>query len=116
MKCCDIKTNELKHRIDIIDYSSTIGDGGKVTKSYSIVTSLWAKIKPKTTSPLYEALGATDQTTHTITIRYYSPLNIGHLIRFGTRFFAIRSIINIEERAKYMEIECIENEKYNITI
>ena len=116
MKCCDITTKDLKHRIDIIDYSSTIGAGGKVTKSHTVVTSLWAKITPKTTNPLYEALGASDQTTHTITIRFYSPLNIGHLIRFGARFFAIRSIINIEERGKFMQIESVENKKYNVSI
>ena len=105
---------DLKHRIDIVSPTSTIGDGGKVTNSYTVAKSLWAKITPKTTNPLYEALGATDQTTHTLVIRYYSPLNISHIIRYGTRFFAIRSIFNIEERGKYMQIEAIENTKYNI--
>jgi SPP1 family predicted phage head-tail adaptor len=45
-----------------------------------------------------------ERVSHKITIRFRSGITAKMRIKFGTRMFNIRSVINIEERSRWIEI------------
>lgn len=115
LSCCAPK---LDKRIDIIKKSTARTSGGGQTETWSVDKTVWAKLMPRKMNPLLEAQNTENQVTHDIVIRYASNLVLSDKkrIRFGTRFFGIRNIINVDEQNKYYKIEAIENSKMNVTV
>jgi SPP1 family predicted phage head-tail adaptor len=46
--------------------------------------------------------------THKITMRYNASVTSATRLKFGTRIFAIKEVINVEERSRYLVVKAIE--------
>lgn len=84
----------LRHRLEIQrPNDADIGDAGNPDITYVTDAMVWGSIMPVSVSERLSAAQIEAQATHTVTIRYYKRLAQTWRFKFGTRFFAIASII-----------------------
>ena len=109
------KIGDLRHLITIQNSTNTSDDAGGFTQAYSDTASVFASITPVKGSEQYsdgsQAMQIENPITHEIFIRYRDDITIANSskIVFGSREFNIRSILNLEEKNRFMKIEAEEN-------
>lgn len=105
--CEKLKICDLRHRITVQAENPTTGTGGgrgNPWASPTTVATVSACIEPLRGMERVRAMQIQDTTTHKITLRYRSGILPRHRIKFGTRLFNIHSVINVEERNRWIEI------------
>lgn len=116
-KCACVNIGAFKHPIDIIE---NLGDtrkvGGGRDAVWKIKFSTSAKITPSQKNDLLESQNLQQQTSHKITIRYRDGITSNMRIRFKGRFMFIKSLIDIDERNKFIEIKALESDKAEVPI
>lgn len=119
-KCCKNGSiiGQMDNRIDIIQETSTRGDGGVRIATWSVLVTKWAKITPKSTNPLLESQNKENQINQKIMIRHDPALTLTtkNRIRFGTRFMFIRNVYNMNENDQFDILEATESEKAEETV
>ena len=105
MKCCNIKAGMLREPVEFQSQVKTDIGGGATTITYVKRVDLRGHFKPMSGSErLYaERLDAT--TRNRLVIRYRSDLTESDRVIIRGRAYQIRSIINIEFRNKFLEID-----------
>jgi SPP1 family predicted phage head-tail adaptor len=109
VKCCEIDSGKLRHKIKI--QRENLTDDG-----YGGSTVLWvdrlearAWIKPTSGTEQNFGMQTQDTVTHDIVIRYSSTEILAKdSVLFETRRFNIRSVINVEERNRWLQLRCEE--------
>jgi len=117
MKCSDVKTGFLSERILIQQRTSVAKTGGGRTVTWSDVKSVWAWVKPMNATQRAMASQLEDKVTHTIIIRYDPSLKLpdkDKRIKYGTRIFVIRGLIDIEEDNRFYEINALETDEAEV--
>lgn len=107
-KCCEVKRAcDLRHAIIIQEENATDDGGGGLTNPWANpveVARARSCIEPLRGFERLRAQQLESPVTHKITLRYRAGIKAQHRILFGTRVFNIRSVINIEERNRWLEI------------
>lgn len=108
----------MRNRVEIQKYTASSDGAGGSTLIWSKVASVFAEITPKTarTNEFGRDNQQREVVTHLIKIRYRSDFTTKNRIhqtysRDGiraTRTFAIKGIINVDNKFKYMELTCEE--------
>lgn len=111
--------SEAKARIVIQAPSETSDNYGGRTNSFSIVSTVWAKITPVSGRELFAQQATQSRATHRMLIRYQAAFKdikqiSNYRVSFDGRLFAINAIRNLDERLKdegktYQEIWVEEN-------
>lgn len=117
---CDSMTGKLRNRIEFLTQTTEANSIGGRTATWSIAKTVWAQITAKSANPLIESKNLKQRTAHEITIRYDSTI-FGYdvksiRVRFGTRYFFVDSMINIDELNKFLKLICIENDKAQVNV
>ena len=104
--CDKIRTRDLNRKVTIQVRTAVAKTGGGQDITWSDVSTVWARLRPRTTREREIAAQLESQTDFIITIRYDPTLSLdpNNRIKFGTRFFNIESVINIEEANRFYEI------------
>lgn len=86
------------------------GSGGFTTKIEQHAGPLWAEIKPASGRERFFAQKLEMDITHRITLRFDPVLNLKPNMRvlFESRIFKILSIINRDERSRWLDLMCEE--------
>lgn len=101
-------TSALRHRVTL-QSRSTISDGsGQELQTWTDVLTAWAAIEP--------ALGATQvvgeadfaSITHDVLIRFRPNVTARMRLKYGSRVFEVVSVIDIEERHFWLQLQCSE--------
>lgn len=108
MKCCDLNSGMLRHKITIERESLTTDIVGGQSSSWATLIEPFALVKPVSGTERYQAMKLEADVTHRIYIRYSSVISPTDRIIFNSREMQIRAIINIEERNKWLELHCVE--------
>ena len=102
---------QLRHR-DAIEAANAASDsyGGQINPwaAPTIVARVWARIEPLRGREQLRGMQLESRVTHRITIRHRADLGAANRIRFGTRVFNIRAVIDVEERGRWLELLCEE--------
>ena len=80
--------------------------GANVT--WGTVATVWAAIWPLTGKETLQSMQNSMEISHRIRIRYRSGILSSYRILFGTRYFNIVSIINMNEDGRWIEMMCKE--------
>jgi SPP1 family predicted phage head-tail adaptor len=108
MGCCDFSAGGLRQTITF-EEKTQIPDGcGGITDGWQKVLTARAQIKPVSGSERYQSMRLEATVTHQLIVRYNPFIKPWHRIRFGDRYFNIRSILNVEERNRWMIIKAEE--------
>ena len=104
------KIGDLRHLVSLQNSTNTSDGAGGFTQSYSTIADVFASINPKKGNEIFSD-GAQNPVTHEIFIRYRDDVTINNTTKivFGTREFNIRSILNLEEKNRFLKIEAEEH-------
>tara|TARA_R100000655_G_scaffold77938_1_gene117272 strand:- start:10959 stop:11279 length:321 start_codon:yes stop_codon:yes gene_type:complete len=95
---------QLRESITIQTLASTKDTGGGISANFADSETIHARIKPTNGKEVFQQGVVQDRVTHEIFIRYNSSVTAKTRIKYGSRFFNIRSVINIDERDRYMKL------------
>lgn len=94
----------MRHRITLQQEARTADTGGGATLGWDDVATLWAEITPVSGSEVRQADQLVGSITHRIHVRYMGTITTAMRFMMGTRVFNIRSIKNMDERGRMMDI------------
>ena len=101
----------LRHRIAIEAATETADSGGGFADPWAaprVVARAWASIEPLRGRERLQAQQLEASVTHKIVLRYRADLRASHRVAFQGRVFNIRSVINVGERSRWLELLCEE--------
>ncbi len=98
----EIDIGSLRHRIGIQSASDSQSSSGESSPTFTTVATVWGKIEPLSGRELFLAQQTMADSTHKVTIRYYSGLSPKDRFAFGSRYFNIQNISDVEERNRMM--------------
>tara|TARA_R110000787_G_scaffold222868_1_gene331310 strand:+ start:254 stop:595 length:342 start_codon:yes stop_codon:yes gene_type:complete len=107
---------KLRQRIDILQKSVVRVAGGGQTETWTVETTLWASVIPKTSNYLLNDSNKINKTTQEIIIRATSILTSKKKIRFDSRFFDIDSFFDVDERGRFVKIKAMETTNADVTV
>ena len=100
--------SRLRKRIVLEQPLSQADGAGGLTLSWQEFATIWAEILPRRASENLFAGQLENRASHKIMLRYLAGIDTKMRIKFGTRYFNIISILNVEERNKMLEISVEE--------
>lgn len=106
-----IYAGRLRHKITIQAPNPSVDAGGGRADPWASPTKICdaqASIEPLRGYEQFRYMQLEDAVTHRIRMRYRSGILAKHRVVFGSRTFNIRSVINIQERNKVLELMCEE--------
>lgn len=96
---------DLRHRVTIqAEQRSDDGYGGSSLPTWSTVATVWAEVKPLKGREQLHGQQLEGRVTHRIIMRYRAGVTAANRLLFGTRAFNIRSVVNVDERGRWLEI------------
>ena len=104
MKCCDLTSGKLKHRINIQRETKTSDGAGGASITWNTIAQPWAYIKPRSGNERFQAMRLESDITHRIYMRYRTDFNAADRIEYNGRIMQIRAIVNIEELNDWLEL------------
>jgi SPP1 family predicted phage head-tail adaptor len=97
-----IRTSELRHQVVIEQPTNADDGGGSKVPSWSTLYTTRAKISDPKAHEKISAEKMEQKITHVVTMRYRSGIDTGMRIRFGSRYFYIKTITNPGERNRWL--------------
>jgi len=101
-------SGDLKHRITIQYPTITKDATGAPITTWNDSATVWAAIWPVSANEITAANSTTMVISHRIRIRYRSVLRSSWRLKFGSRYFAIISILNPNESNELLDLMCKE--------
>ncbi len=96
--------SRLNKRIEIQALTETPDGGGGYTSTWNTTTTVWAEIKPLRGREIFESLQVQKEASFTFTIRYKLGVTTKMRIKYGSRVFNIRAVINPDEHGELLEL------------
>lgn len=96
-----IDIGKLKHRVELQSQTQTTDTQGiSIKGSWSTQRTVWARIEPFSQREYMDDRKVTTEATHRITVRWQPSISLTTewRILYGSRYFQIESVINIDER------------------
>jgi SPP1 family predicted phage head-tail adaptor len=100
----------LRHRLVLEELERMSDEGGGFTESLVEVATLRCDLRPLAGSETVEADRLAGTVTHEITLRYRSGVVPAMRFRELARVFHIVSVINVDERNRWLKCLCEERD------
>ena len=97
-------SSRLNKIVVIEETTETPDTAGGFTESWSTKTAIWAEIRPISGREIMKAEQITDTVTHIITTRYIDGITPKMRIKYNSRYFNIRYVINVLEKSEMLEM------------
>jgi len=101
-------SNQLRHRITLQSRSGVDDGYGQETLTWTDVLSCFASIEPAPRQQQVSGEAMFASRTHVVTIRYRPSVTERMRIVYGTRLFEIVSVIDLDERHFWLQLDCVE--------
>jgi len=102
--------SDLRHRLVLEELSRTSDDGGGFTESWVTVATLWCDLRPVGGAEGFESDRLAGRVSHEIALRYRPDVVPAMRFRKGARVFHIVSVINVDERNRWLKCLCEERD------
>lgn len=106
-----LQAGKLRHRIQILQPSSTQDTAGGFTLGNStVLRTVWGTIESMSGQEKFLARQFESNVTHSVYIRYDKNFLVTSEMQIGydTRTFQIEAILNPDERHKILQLLCVE--------
>lgn len=104
-----MKAGPLRHAITVQKNTPTRDATGGTVDSWSTHCTARARVEPMTGREYVGSERVTDSTTHKFTLRYQAGITPAMRISWGSRTFDIQSVINHEEKGRWLFIMAVEH-------
>jgi SPP1 family predicted phage head-tail adaptor len=92
-----------------IQYPTKASDSiGGMTTSWSDLGSVWAAVWPVSSKEYSLHQQETMEVTHRIRIRYRNEVRASYRIKFGNKYYQIKSIVNPGTENRWLDLLCKE--------
>jgi SPP1 family predicted phage head-tail adaptor len=98
----------LRERLELQSATDTLDSYGQPTRAWATYSTVWANLVPLGASEPQIADKQTPQGKFKITIRFQSGVLPFHRAVMGARTFNFESVIDVDERSKWLEIQATE--------
>lgn len=98
----------LNHRIELQSLGAGQSSTGQPNGAWSTYATVFAAVEPISGREYFNASGERAEVTHKIKLRVGPSVVPKHRALFGARVFNIRSVLNIEERGRYLQLMATE--------
>lgn len=95
---------QLDRRITIQSFTTTTDDFGEVTKSFTTLANVWAKVEEKRGNEGEEGNQIVATKRVEFFIRYRSDINEQMRIQYNNETYKIESILNADSRKAFQRI------------
>lgn len=99
---------QLRSRIELQSETVTADGYGGQSRSWITYATVWADLFPTNGSERFQHGKVEDLVTHRCIIRGRTDVQAKHRVKFGTRTFNIRAVLNLNERGAYNELHLEE--------
>lgn len=99
----------LNHRITIQRQGSGQSATGQPNGTWADTATVWAAVEPISGREYFNASGERAEVTHKIKLRAGVTVAPKDRALFGTRTFNIRSVLDFEERGRYLQLMVTEH-------
>jgi SPP1 family predicted phage head-tail adaptor len=106
----ELSPSDLRHRLTLEQLSRVADEGGGFTESWVTVATLSADLRPISGDERFEADRLAGSITHEVVLRYRAGVVPAMRFRNGARIFEILSVIDVEERRRWLICRCEERE------
>jgi len=103
-----MQTGKLRHRVTIETATESLDSYGHPDPTWTSAVVVWASIEPLAGNELLRAQEVNAEISIRIRIRYHASVTPRARLKFGSRYFEILSVANLEERGREMELLCRE--------
>jgi SPP1 family predicted phage head-tail adaptor len=104
-----MRAGQLRQTITLQTLTPTGDNAGGVASETPVdFATLYAHVEPLSGRELVQAHQVNDELTHRIVMRYYPGVASNMRVKYGTRFFLIESIIDVDERHRGLILMCKE--------
>lgn len=97
---------KMRFEIELQKPTNTRDAGGGITEAYTTLSNLYADIEQTRGNESLRQGQVKEKTTHIFTIRYRRDIGTNYRIRYDSDNYNIRNIKNIDNRNRYLEVEC----------
>jgi SPP1 family predicted phage head-tail adaptor len=104
------RPSDLRHRLTLEELARVADEGGGFAETWVTVATLSANLRPFAGDERYEADRLAGRVTHEVVLRYRAGVVPAMRFRKGTRIFHIVSVIDVEERKRWLTCLCEERE------
>ena len=103
-----MQAGKLRHQIIIQQQSSTQDAHGQLVETWTTFATLRASVEPLRGKEYFSTEQEHAEVDTRIRIRYSAGILPKMRVLFGSKLYDIKSVINVEERNRYMELMCEE--------
>jgi SPP1 family predicted phage head-tail adaptor len=104
-----IRAGNLRHTIVLqARTGSTDAGGGKTGAWADASPEIWASVEPLDGSQALRAMQQGLVTPHRVRMRYRDGVSAEKRVRYGARHFLIRSVVDVDERHRELQLLCDE--------
>ncbi len=94
---------KLRHSITIEALTRAADDMGGETRTWTTFVTTWSEISPAGSAERYFGQQVQQIISHKITMRYQAGITSKMRVLFGTRYFQIHGVKNLDERNVVLE-------------
>jgi SPP1 family predicted phage head-tail adaptor len=98
----------LDKRVKIQAQTTTRNAIGEPVKTWTDVATVWAAIEPFQGREFWAQQQIQSELTHRVRIRFRAGVTAAHRVLYGSRVFAIRSVLSPQERREELQLMCVE--------
>ena len=102
----------LRYQVSLQTATNTRDSGGGLSQSFDSADLIFADIRPQSGDETFRQGKVQEKLTHNIIIRYRTGVTTAQRILYDSRIFNIRSVINIDERNRFLMLKCVEGEAH----
>ena len=107
MGSCNI-LGSLKHRVTIQNPTYEADGQGGFTETWEDAVTVWASMETVKSFERYQAMQMQVPISHKMIVRYTTELSESSRIKFGTRYFSVKEVINKDNDNRYLFVKAIE--------
>lgn len=111
MKRLNKNIGKFLHKVTAQDFTTTSDGAGGLTQTWADTHTFYAEIEPLEGREALEAEQLIGKKPYKFTTRYSSEVaSIGNesRLKFGTRYFNIHSVVNLDEENEFLQITAWE--------
>ena len=109
-KCQTSDIGSMNKRVIIQAVTQSADSQGGFTETWATYKTVWAAIKPISGGETFQASQYRTPVTHKITMRYLPSITTKHRILYGSRVFAIKEIIDVDDDNYLLVMKAIEQQ------
>lgn len=102
---------KMRHRVTIQTLIATPDADNAVEEVYANVATVWADVSSVSGRTEMDSKSIGERITHRITIRSRADVTSENWILYRDRRFRIRNVQDLEERRRFMILECEDSSK-----